>query len=368
MTIAITFGVSNPNFSVWSSGALQNVFFLYMLLKNIKNINVHLVNFGIPIDQINIDDIFNINEIEFTKWDDIKDDVDLFIEAGIKVNVEITKELRLRGAKIIMYRIGNAYILDNEDILFNKTNSEIYSDIYDEIWTLPHHEKTSKFYLEETYKCPIKILPMIWDTFFIDKYNLSLKQNNMNPYYEFEGWIKNKKNITIFEPNINAIKTCVYPMLIVERAYNKRPELFGKVRVLNAMKYNDNKKFVSFVNKLNIKKYGIATFEDRFNTPYILSQYTDIVVTTQWENELNYLYFDVLYNKYPLIHNSPRIKKAGYYYKDFDIETASEHLINCIIKDNSKLNDRRTNKLLNEFSIYNIKNITAYEEAILHLS
>lgn len=365
MNIVITFGVTSKIFSIWSSGALQNVFFLYKILKNIKGFNVHIVNFGIPIDEIKSDDIFKLNEIPFSKWEDVKNDVDLFIEAGIKVNLNITKELRQRGTKIVMYRIGNAYILDNEDILFNKNSSEIYNDIYDEIWTLPHHEKTSKYYLEETYKCPIKILPMVWDSFFIDKYNISLKQNNMNPFYEYEGWVKNKKNITIFEPNINSVKTSIYPLLIAERAYNKRPELFNKVRTLNSMKFKDNKKFVSFVNMLNIKKFGVATFEDRFNTPYILSQYTDIVITTQWDNELNYLYFDVLYNKYPLIHNSPRIKKAGFYYKDFDIETASEHLIECCIKDTTKINERRASKVLDEFSIYKQENIEAYKEAVI---
>jgi hypothetical protein len=46
----------------------------------------------------------------------------------------------------------------------------------------------------------------------------------------------------------------------------------------------------------------------------MLGREVDCVITHQWENDLNYLYWDVLSLGYPLVHNSSRIKDAGYYY------------------------------------------------------
>ena len=39
-----------------------------------------------------------------------------------------------------------------------------------------------------------------------------------------------------------------------------------------------------------------------------LSENTDIVLSHQVHNELNYLYLDALYAHYPLVHNSPYFK------------------------------------------------------------
>lgn len=60
------------------------------------------------------------------------------------------------------------------------------------------------------------------------------------------------------------------------------------------------------------------SFEPRAPTSQHMAAWTDAVVTHQWENDLNYLYYDVLYGGYPLIHNSERLKDYGYYYESFD--------------------------------------------------
>jgi hypothetical protein len=44
-------------------------------MEKLPNYNVHIVNFGKPIDELVCDEIFNLNDINFTNWDDIKDNI-----------------------------------------------------------------------------------------------------------------------------------------------------------------------------------------------------------------------------------------------------------------------------------------------------
>ena len=59
-------------------------------------------------------------------------------------------------------------------------------------------------------------------------------------------------------------------------------------------------------------------------TPDILGKWSHTIVSWQWTNPLNYLYFDIAWMGYPIIHNAHICKDVGYYYKDVDIIEASE--------------------------------------------
>lgn len=69
------------------------------------------------------------------------------------------------------------------------------------------------------------------------------------------------------------------------------------------------------------------TLEPRFVGIDMVANHCDAVVTHQWENGLNYLYYEVLYGGYPLIHNSPFLKEYGYYYEDFNAGSGGELLL-----------------------------------------
>lgn len=355
--IVISFGINSKNFSIWSNGSIQNIFFLFLLLEKIENYNVYIVNFGKPISEISCDEVFKLNEINFTDWEDIKNDVDVFIEAGITVDNSIIKELKDKGTKIIQFRTGNAYIIDSEDILFNDNCKSLNINKYDQIWILPHHSKINKQYLEEIYKSPTYIMPFIWDSFIIDMYNEYLKLNGF--YSDYQN-IKKPKNILIMEPNLNIIKSCLIPILISEKTYNKDNNLINKVILFNTNKIKNNNKFLSIIKSLNIYKNNILQLEDRYNTPFILSKYGDIILSHQWENELNYLYLDVLYNKYPLVHNSIYFKDTGYYYGNFNIESGSNMLIESINGNNYNKQLFINNNIIKRFSIINELNINEF--------
>ncbi|MBL8519097.1 MAG: DUF2827 family protein, partial [Betaproteobacteria bacterium] len=72
------------------------------------------------------------------------------------------------------------------------------------------------------------------------------------------------------------------------------------------------------------------TVEPRFVTADFLAHHADAVVTHHWENGLNYLYYDVLFGGYPLVHNSEFLADVGYYYESFDAEAGGEALVRAI--------------------------------------
>lgn len=113
---------------------------------------------------------------------------------------------------------------------------------------------------------------------------------------------------------------------------------------------------------------GIATIEIRHPTLYLLAAHTDIVVSHQWENELNYLYYDVLYCGYPLVHNL-RMLKCGYYFESFDADSGAQVLLDVLLNYDSRANEytAEATTFLAKVQIDYPKNIRLYENALLNL-
>jgi hypothetical protein len=92
----------------------------------------------------------------------------------------------------------------------------------------------------------------------------------------------------------------------------------------------ENHEFTGHLKYLDIVKEKKIFMESRYNTPYFLAEHTDIVLSHQWGNPLNYAYLDALHFGYPLVHNADMIKDMGYYYNDFNILSGAEQLIKAL--------------------------------------
>jgi hypothetical protein len=145
-------------------------------------------------------------------------------------------------------------------------------------------------------------------------------------------------------------------VLVCENAYRKNKKiekLFinniteknGKINDFNIDALN---KIVRSLDLFHDKKISI---EGRFNTLYFMSKYADIAVSHQWENPLNYLYFDLAWMGWPIVHNAYLCKDIGYYYDQFNYEMGGEVLSNVIL--NHDLNAE-------EYLKNNRKNIDRY--------
>ena len=66
------------------------------------------------------------------------------------------------------------------------------------------------------------------------------------------------------------------------------------------------------MNQLDIVRNNKTTFENRFPMAWFLCEHTDVVLSHQWENPLNYAYLDAVYMGYPLVHNAHLFKNGGF--------------------------------------------------------
>ena len=70
-----------------------------------------------------------------------------------------------------------------------------------------------------------------------------------------------------------------------------------------------------------------------------MNKYADIAVSHQWENPLNYLYFDLAWMGWPIIHNAHLCKDVGYYYEGFNYEEGGRVLSDAILNHDQNHNE-----------------------------
>jgi len=366
MNITITFGTNDTNFSVWSNSDFQNIIALYKLLSKIEGFNVRLVNLGIDTKTILNEVGLGIDDLESYTWNEVREDTNLLIESNYKINKRQKNYIKRRGCKIVSYKVDNSYISDLEDIIFDNSKEPIVKNDYDEIWILQHHKKINDHYLKEIYNTNIYTLPYIWTDEFMKEYEEFLLNSEQELQYKIHD---DPKNITILQKNTNITNSSIYPILIANRVYKEFPHLINKVRVLNTYHLNNNNRFLSIVNNLEISKDDRISFENKYANPFILSTVTDIIISHQWGNELDNLYFDIFYGKYPLLHNSEVLKGYGFYYDEFNIDIASKKLITILKNYHLIKNDYniKCEQALYSYSINNQANINRYKEKIIEL-
>lgn len=317
--VAVSMDFSDANFGgVFTNGLRQNTIFVYRMFKASPNCaNAWLMNCG-SVDYQFPEGTLGIPPDGIVKFDQVKDDIDYLVVVGHRPNVNILKYLRDRGCKIVFYKGGNSAVLSMEgmtDAHPDKYGEQYFDrEFYDTIWLTPQHMHTYAGWAKTMYRMPVTEVPQVWDPSFLELQTSETQS-------EF-GYRKRKKGqkwkVGITDPNITVMKTIHMPVLVCEAAYRQRPEAFQKIFVTNSLQFMQVPHFTSFLESLSATRDGIITVEQRFMLYDFLAKHADAIVTHHWENGLNYLYYEVLYGGYPLIHNSGFLKDFGYYYKDFD--------------------------------------------------
>lgn len=365
LTVGITFFVSTRVSDIWSNGAVQNIIFLFLLIKKMPSVAEVLFVNGGDGDVLPEGLLLGDMPLQFYRIKDVAHRLDVLIDGNAQMSIPDMKSVQEHGGKIVNYLIGNDFVIDMERCLFGRPSGTMFNGFkFDAVWTIPQHEKTCRSYWEIMHRCPVHVLPHIWSPMFLQKEINAFTSPSLFFYKPTE----EAKRIAILEPNINVVKTCHYPLLVCEEAYRQEPQLFKAVYVTNTGHMTTNQTFQHFIGTLDIAINKVATIEGRFKTPYFLSEHTDIVVAHQWENELNYLYYDVLYGGYPLIHNS-KMLKCGYYYESFNAKAGSEVLLDVIHNHDSRIEEynARSAAYLETVQLDYPENIRLYEQALLDL-
>jgi len=233
--------------------------------------------------------------------------------------------------KVITYQCGNNYVNDMEDILFqSREGHNILMKLdhaIDDVWYVPQQKFNNHDYYKILLRKDPRAIPFVWDPMFIDEHIKIIQADpTKDPYYNNEG---PSKRISMFEPNINIVKYSMPCILATEQAYRKRPDLISFMYASNTNKLVDINLFKALMNQLDIVRDSKAQFTSRYPIVHYLESRTDIVVSHQWGNPLNYLYLDALYLGYPLVHNAELIADLGYYYEGFNMDDAANQIINA---------------------------------------
>lgn len=329
LRIGITIGLHHENESLWSNGIKQNAVYLAEALKHCPSVqSVCLVNTtAVPITSALP---WDLERWPTKTFEDAKDHVDVLIELGGQIDAMQTDYLKRRGARVVSYCCGFEYVHAMQSILFDRQmwGSNLFiNQRYDAIWMIPQVENISKDYFTTFRRRPAKVAPFVWDPMFVRQ-----RSSDQPHHGEYRPRAADQaKRISIMEPNHDVVKFCLYPILIVEETFREMPDAIEFLHVTNAERLaNNSKEFVSLMLQLDIVQNNKAAFVGRFDTPLFLAEMTDIVVSHQWENALNYFYFDVAWQGYPLVHNAHLCPDLGYYYNANDVTDGKNQLINVL--------------------------------------
>ncbi|MDF7675207.1 DUF2827 domain-containing protein [Neisseriaceae bacterium ESL0693] len=322
--------ITHAGQNIWENGMGQNIIFLAQSLKAVPFVkSVDLIDVGdqqaMPA-QVDLDAF----DMRLMKQDQAGDMVDVIIELAGALDPKWLALQRARGKKVVYYCVGQPYAALAESSIFDKEGYFPPTDHCDEIWLLPKDQMYVPM-MRTLYRCPVYIAPYLWAPTFIRK-----REQEASAHALHYGWESNTTDnglrkplkVAIFEPNISVVKAASIPMLACNEAYRAESESIAMMHVLNALHMKDHLTMLHLANSLNLVQQKKACFYGRHDVVGFMAQHANAVVSHQWCNDQNYMYLDVLYGHYPLIHNSKWLKSfgVGYYYPDSEAVEAGRQI------------------------------------------
>jgi hypothetical protein len=376
MTVGITIKTET---GLFANGLGQNAYFLYDVLKNIDSVDeVCLVVFDPSFDSEKLSKAEHLKEYDVVHWHENIDNIDVLITMGVMPSDPDLKYFKDRGnTRVVGFKGGNNLILSTEDLLFEKrwglrnmdvTKGIAYPDrlgLYDEIWMVPQQEYHNKDYFEITYGCPAIATPFIWSPKFIEKDVEKIKETSPDFKILFDEKEVDQWRVACMEPNTSILKNMMPIIHAMEWAYRQDKELFKKFNITNAIEFLDSPIMITIGKALQMNKDKKLTFDKRWRTPSLLGLFSDMIVSHQWGNPLNYAYLDVVYFGYPLIHNAHLCQDIGYYYSDFNLKEAGDlivHVARTHKENKDYMSDNR--KIISRYTAENRAMVEQYRNLI----
>jgi hypothetical protein len=317
MLIAITSSVYKivGNNHLWSNGITQNSIYLAMMLQKMRHRVILIHNdvdkfkqtMGLPSDLeiIGLNDLFNY-------------DFDIIITLGHTLMAEHDQRYRKEHpyCKFVLYVCGNTFISTTENIVFKHEKNESRSlpkYEYDQIWIVPQNEETESSYLRFFYNNPrVTVVPFIWNPYAGKVY---MEQVGCKEYQDGTPI----ESIAILEPNLSVVKTFLMPLIIAEE-YLRQNEDFKYLYIMCAQAFKSNKNLIDNLNGTELLKRDKVSVEGRYPTLTVLNTWAQLVLSFQWKNPLNYLYLDIAWWGFPVVHNAELCQDIGYYYEGFNAQ------------------------------------------------
>ncbi|RTL34151.1 MAG: DUF2827 family protein [Burkholderiales bacterium] len=365
LRIGITIGLRSADESLWVNGIKQNALFLALALQ--ASPWQHVVTL-VNTTAVDVSGTLPWSRERFptAALADVIDHLDVLIELGAQVDLAQTERLRTRGTRLVSYCCGSEYVAGVEAMLFDRPlwrQGWFVNPHFDALWFIPQVARHTLPFLQTLRRAPASVVPFVWDPFCLEAACAELPHQGCY-VPEARAW---PPRVAVMEPNINVIKTCVVPVFAVEHAYRRAPEAIAQLVVCNALDLaHRSPEFQIVMNQLDIVRDGKALFTDRHATAPFLSSWAEAIVSHQWDNPLNYFYFDVAWLGYPLVHNAPLCRPLGWFYRHFDAAQAGERLLQALpaVRDNPRAYREAQRAYLQRFTAANPRIPAAYDDLL----
>lgn len=345
---------------IWSNGIGQNVYHLACLLQALPGVEqVVLINTGDqdapPSDVGELGARFAmLSPREATAA------CDLAIEVSGALDLAWLTHFRAQGGKVVFLNCGHPYLDLAEPGLFHRNDYFPPVGRCDEIWLLPK-DRAYTAMMRSLYRCPVREVPYLWAPVFLQRKLEDLARQGIAYGYR-AGMMGQGLRPAIFEPNISPGKMGTIPFLICETLEKLEPGRVEQLTFLNTRHLVERPAFVALVGHSHLHRAGKVTLAGRQFVGEVLGPVANLAVCHQIDWTQNYLYLDVLYGNYPLIHNSPLFASVGYAYEGNDVASGVAALRRALAEHDQDLAgyEARSRRLIASFSPAEESNREAY--------
>lgn len=305
--------------NIFSNGLFQNIYLFYRMFDAMGYTTLLLVN-SKPKNLDGIPDVLKMCRVVAVE-DLIKQPIPIkvYIEIGMSIDTTIRKFLKMVGAKVCKLYLGNILNIDTETPVFYPGMNFSHHVVGEmqEIWVSPHYGQHAEYavalnHVDITTE-RAKIAPYIWDPCILTDDGRRRIQ-----------WTPptGPPKIIIMEPNISFQKTAVVPIMAMERWYRNHKSWNGEICIYNGERMLMTPFFRdSILPTLELHKDGKIKFFGRKDIISILKEYPSATfLLHQWNNEYNYMLFELFWAGYPVIHNAQAWGSYGYCYTGADLD------------------------------------------------
>lgn len=319
--------VIHSNALLFSNGITQNAYFIYQCLTHIGYNCRFLCNESNPVP-------FSHDKIPLYSMYDPLFDPDMYLLI-MTVTRPISRELYLRfhelKIRVVSVNCGNHFMQDQEDFVRGARGGSFNgkAETFDEIWTLPSYKQFS-VYMETLTKVPVFSTPHLWHHCILEKRAEKLSKVTIKDLmYDITKHSSSppKLDIIIMEPNLAFFKNAWLPIIASESLFMKHPEVVNNVFVFNFPERPDTYSMIKTLSLGNKLRPFQRLEMDEILVYFSKSGTIPIFLSHQTNNQLNYLYYELLYFGFPLVHNSEMLDGCGYYYADNNIEMCVESIM-----------------------------------------
>ena len=238
------------------------------------------------------------------------------LEVGMTIQPEFRQFLKDFGTKIMKIFLGNIL---NIDVEISTRMSDVnfphhITGHYQLLLSSPHYNQNIKYAAAISHTPFDKsiVAPYVWSKKILNK---SLAQKLTTTTWDAaKTW--QERDIVIMEPNLGFQKCFYVPLLIAAAFARKHGATWkGKIRVYNFQNVMRNSNFVQNIAPLlQIPSDRLELF-GRFSIADIMAANRGAVfIHHQVNNEFNYMFFELLSQDFPVLHNCQGWQKYGYYY------------------------------------------------------